>query len=159
MPIGVGWVPVCDGDERSNLRWRSQAAGNKVPDPGANGPASVWRHVRHSVKLSDMIAENAENIVTARDLSRQAAAVLDRVEHGERLTITRDGEPIAEIVPIDRFHRTMFQWIREGLIAPVPSTGYANAAAAAGAARKLPPIPEGTSATEVLLQMREDERQ
>jgi prevent-host-death family protein len=101
----------------------------------------------------------AENIVTARDLSRRAAAVLDRVEHGERLTITRDGEPIAEIVPIDRSQRTIARWAKEGLIGAVPSAGYANAADAANAARKLAPVPGGPSATEVLLQMREDERQ
>jgi hypothetical protein len=41
----------------------------------------------------------------------------------------------------------------------VPSAGYANAAGAANAARKLAPVPGGPSATEVLLQMREDERQ
>jgi prevent-host-death family protein len=70
-----------------------------------------------NVKVSDMAADN---IVTARDLSRRAAAVLDRVEHGERLTITRDGEPIAEIVPIDRSRRTIARWVQASRSAPLP---------------------------------------
>jgi prevent-host-death family protein len=96
--------------------------------------------------------------VSARDLSRHAAAVLDRVEHGERLTITRDGEPIAEIIPIDRARRTLARWVKDGLIAVPPSSGYAKAGDVSKAARRLPPTPPGPSATEVLLQMREDER-
>jgi prevent-host-death family protein len=106
--------------------------------------------------LSDMTVERAT--VTARDLSRRAAAVLDRVEHGERLTITRDGEPIAEIIPIDRAQRTFARWVKEGIIAAPPPSGYAKAGRAARAARRLPATPPGPTATEMLLQMREDER-
>lgn len=104
-----------------------------------------------------MTAAERESI-TARDLSRRAANVLDRVEHGERLLITRDGEPIAEIVPIDRAQRTIARWIKEGLIGPPPAGGYAKAGSVARAARQLPPAPPGQSATDVLLGMRADER-
>ncbi|HEX5594851.1 MAG TPA: type II toxin-antitoxin system prevent-host-death family antitoxin [Micromonosporaceae bacterium] len=103
-----------------------------------------------------MTAERAS--ISARDLSRRAASVLDRVEHGERLIVTRDGEPVAEIIPIDRSQRILARWIKEGLIAEPPSSGYARAAAVSRGARKLPPAPPGQNATEVLLQMREDER-
>ncbi len=37
-----------------------------------------------------------------RELRNQGGHVLDRVLAGERVTITRDGEPVAELVPIRR---------------------------------------------------------
>ncbi len=96
--------------------------------------------------------------INARDLSRRAASVLDRVEHGERLVVTRDGEPIAEIIPIDPTQRLFARWVRDGLIPEPPASGYARAAAVASAARHLPAVPAGRTATDVLLDMREDER-
>jgi prevent-host-death family protein len=39
---------------------------------------------------------------TVRELRNQGGRVLDRVQAGERVTITRDGEPVAELVPIRR---------------------------------------------------------
>jgi prevent-host-death family protein len=106
--------------------------------------------------MSDVIPEQAS--INARDLSRRAASVLDRVEHGERLVVTRDGEAIAEIIPIDRSRRLLARWARDGLIPEPPSSGYAKAAVVAGAARLLPSTPPGRTATELLLEMREDER-
>jgi prevent-host-death family protein len=100
--------------------------------------------------------------ITARDLSRDASRVLDRVEHGERLTVTRDGEPIAEIIPIDPSERAMARLVRDGLIAPPPAGGYAKGADLARAARRLTAragVGEpGTTATDRLMEMREDER-
>ena len=40
--------------------------------------------------------------VTIRELRNNGAAVLGRVEHGESLTLTRDGEPVAQVVPLPR---------------------------------------------------------
>lgn len=37
-----------------------------------------------------------------RELRNQGGRVLDRVLAGERVTITRDGEPVAELIPIRR---------------------------------------------------------
>ncbi|WP_239394966.1 type II toxin-antitoxin system Phd/YefM family antitoxin [Frankia sp. CiP3] len=98
--------------------------------------------------------------INARDLSRRAASVLDRVEHGERLVVTRDGEPIAEIIPIARAQRLLARWVRDGLIPEPPPAGYATATATAvaSAAQGLPSVPAGRTATEVLREMREDER-
>jgi prevent-host-death family protein len=96
--------------------------------------------------------------ITARDLSRRAANVLDRVEHGERLVVTRDGEPIAEIVPIDRAQRVMARWVKDGLIPEPPPSGYATAGALSRAARAMPPAEPGDTATEALRRMREHER-
>jgi prevent-host-death family protein len=106
--------------------------------------------------MSDMLPERPS--ITARDLSRRAATVLDRVEHGERLVVTRDGEPIAEIVPIDRAQRVMARWVKDGLISEPPPSGYATAASLSRAVRSMPAAEPASNATEALSRMRENER-
>ncbi|MGQ0466780.1 MAG: type II toxin-antitoxin system Phd/YefM family antitoxin [Sporichthyaceae bacterium] len=39
---------------------------------------------------------------TIRELRNNGAAVIDRVLSGETITITRDGEPVAELRPLGR---------------------------------------------------------
>lgn len=39
---------------------------------------------------------------TVRDLRNQGGRVLDRVLSGERVTITRDGRPVARLEPVAR---------------------------------------------------------
>lgn len=38
--------------------------------------------------------------VTIRDLRNHGGDVVDRVEAGERVTVTRDGRPVAELRPV-----------------------------------------------------------
>lgn len=40
--------------------------------------------------------------VTVRDLRNNGGKVLRRVEHGERVVVTRDGTPVAELRPLPR---------------------------------------------------------
>lgn len=40
--------------------------------------------------------------VTIRDLRNHGGNVIDRVESGERLTVTRDGRRVAELRPLER---------------------------------------------------------
>ena len=40
--------------------------------------------------------------ITVRDLRNRGGDVLDRVARGEALTVTRDGQPIAELRPLAR---------------------------------------------------------
>lgn len=40
--------------------------------------------------------------VPIRDLRNNSAAVLQRVGRGERVVVTKDGEPVAEVVPLPR---------------------------------------------------------
>ena len=40
--------------------------------------------------------------VSIRDLRNHGGEVIDRVEHGERLTVTRDGRQVAELRPLER---------------------------------------------------------
>jgi prevent-host-death family protein len=39
--------------------------------------------------------------VSIRDLRNRGGEVIDRVERGERLTVTRDGRQVAELRPLD----------------------------------------------------------
>lgn len=38
--------------------------------------------------------------VTIRELRNHGGDIVDRVQRGERLTVTRDGRPVAELVPV-----------------------------------------------------------
>lgn len=40
--------------------------------------------------------------VSVRDLRNRGGEVLDRVRRGEVLTVTRDGDPVAELRPLGR---------------------------------------------------------
>lgn len=40
--------------------------------------------------------------VSVRDLRNHGGQVLDRVVHGETLTVTKDGTPVAELRPVPR---------------------------------------------------------
>jgi prevent-host-death family protein len=40
--------------------------------------------------------------VTVRELRNNGGEVLRRVEHGERIVVTRDGAPVAELRPLPR---------------------------------------------------------
>ncbi|HEY5877387.1 MAG TPA: type II toxin-antitoxin system prevent-host-death family antitoxin [Nakamurella sp.] len=40
--------------------------------------------------------------VSVRDLRNHGGEVLDRVQQGESLTVTRDGAPVAELRPVRR---------------------------------------------------------
>jgi prevent-host-death family protein len=46
---------------------------------------------------------NAVSEVSIRDLRNHGGEVIDRVERGERLTVTRDGRQVAELRPIAPF--------------------------------------------------------
>lgn len=40
--------------------------------------------------------------VSIRDLRNHGGVVLNQVSHGETLTVTRDGKPVAELRPLNR---------------------------------------------------------
>ena len=49
-----------------------------------------------------MPAWRADVGVSVRDLRNDGGRVLDRVEHGETVTITRNGRPVTELRPLPR---------------------------------------------------------
>jgi prevent-host-death family protein len=64
--------------------------------------------------------------VGIRELSRNVSKILDRVEAGETITITRHGKPVARLVPHDASKDDAFdRLVREGVIRPAraPKTG------------------------------------
>lgn len=48
----------------------------------------------------DTVASMSE--ATIRDLRNHGGEVIERVRSGQRVTITRDGEPVAELRPVPR---------------------------------------------------------
>ena len=88
--------------------------------------------------------------VGIRALQQNASAVVAEAAAGEIVTITDRGRPVARLVPIRRSR--LDELIEAGLATP-----------AKGSLADLPPPPEpaspdGPSLTEVLLQMRAEER-
>ena len=67
---------------------------------------------------------------------------------------------MAEMVPIEPVQRLLVRWVEEGLIAEPPPGDSAKAGTVSSAARRVlgAQPPSGPTATEILLQMREDER-
>ncbi|MFZ0160866.1 MAG: type II toxin-antitoxin system prevent-host-death family antitoxin [Kineosporiaceae bacterium] len=49
--------------------------------------------------------------VTVRDLRNRGADVLARVERGESMVVTRDGHPVARVVPLTRPSRATAELI------------------------------------------------
>lgn len=57
--------------------------------------------------------------VASRDLRNDTAGVLRRVRSGERVTVTVNGRPVAELIPVQRSRRS---WIgRDDLVARLRS--------------------------------------
>lgn len=57
--------------------------------------------------------------VTVRDLRNNGGEVLKRVEHGERIVVTRDGTPVAELRPLPRPSVSAAELIRRRRQLPV----------------------------------------
>ena len=54
-------------------------------------------------------------IVGAFEAQANFAELLDRAAHGETITITRDGTPVAQLVPIDQSRPTETRRVVEGI--------------------------------------------
>jgi len=57
--------------------------------------------------------------VTIRDLRNHGGDVVARIERGERLVVTRDGRPVAELVPLPGPGVTRAELIRRRRTLPV----------------------------------------
>lgn len=89
--------------------------------------------------------------VGLRALQQNASAVVARAAAGEEVVITDRGRPCARIVPLRPRARTLQDMIDEGLVVP-----------ATRALKDLPPpidLPGGPSASEILAEMREADRE
>ncbi|MBV8083187.1 MAG: type II toxin-antitoxin system prevent-host-death family antitoxin [Chloroflexi bacterium] len=91
--------------------------------------------------------------VGVRELRQNASAVLRRVKAGEIVDVTERGQPVARLVPIKPLSR-WDQLVAEGRLIPARETLEENM-------RKYPPVqlpPGSKTASEILAEMREDER-
>ena len=75
-------------------------------------------HVSRVIRSGDM------DTVTIRELRNRGGDVVDRVEAGERVIVTRDGKPVAELRPLSRSALTAVELLRRrsNLAAVDPTT-------------------------------------
>jgi prevent-host-death family protein len=59
--------------------------------------------------------EPAVREIPFTEFRRNAAALLDAVEKGERIRVLRHGRPVADVVPVAR-PRAILSWKRPGLL-------------------------------------------
>lgn len=84
------------------------------------------------------------------ELAAQLSSVLRDVENGEQVRITSDGRPVADIVPVmPERSEAMKKLIAEGRVTPGIRPLPKNPP---------PPIDTGTSASELILAEREEDR-
>ncbi len=51
--------------------------------------------------------------INAEQLRDELPSFLDRVAHGQQITITRDGVDVARLVPVETRHKTRLPWTLE----------------------------------------------
>jgi prevent-host-death family protein len=91
--------------------------------------------------------------VTIRELQQHAAKVIDELAEAEEVAeITRRGQVIARLIPVTPAERAFAEMLERGEIIPAK-----NPAGLAGW-KPLPPTGDGTSLSDALIAMREEER-
>jgi prevent-host-death family protein len=61
-----------------------------------------------------------QRTITQRELRNESAAVMDAVEAGETITITRNGRPVAELRPIEQSDKAPLDAIQDLFAALAP---------------------------------------
>jgi prevent-host-death family protein len=105
--------------------------------------------------MSDNLSDNTLSI---RDLQRNAAEVLTRVEHGNSYVITRHGRTVGRLLPPEPGDQAINQAIADGIL---DAGDLAHARTAAQVARIRPEPtddPATRPASAALADLRDDER-
>jgi len=63
------------------------------------------------------------NSVGSFEAKTHLSALLDRVERGEEVTITRHGRPVAKLVPVQGFDRAKARALIEQMLADAKASG------------------------------------
>jgi prevent-host-death family protein len=71
-----------------------------------------------------MSALTTQRSITQRELRNESAAVMDAVEAGETMIVTRNGVPVAQLGPIKRYRLTAVSELRQAFAAG-PDPDYA----------------------------------
>jgi len=80
----------------------------RSPSPGVwlvVSPGSCRRPVPTGVAPSATLCDMGAEEITQRDLRSRSREIMDSVEHGQSFTVTRDGYPIGELIPLRRRRR------------------------------------------------------
>ena len=95
------------------------------------------------------IVEEALPEIGVRELRQNASIYLDRVKNGEKFVITEWGHPVGILGPIAS--ATFEEMVEAGFITPAtnPDVDFSKA---------IITLPKGVSATELLLELRRNER-
>ncbi|MFE0132721.1 type II toxin-antitoxin system Phd/YefM family antitoxin [Streptomyces sp. NPDC059037] len=101
-----------------------------------------------------MSEESHDVKITVRDLQRNAAAVLKRLEDGETITVTRHGRTVARILPPDPAEEAINHAVAEGIIDRA-DLARARTAAQTAKVRRAPASPEGDAASRALQELRD----
>lgn len=71
-----------------------------------SGPCRAARTLWHTAAcLGIMVGMSAQPEITQRDLRNRSKEIMDAVQHGKAFTVTRDGLPIGELIPLRRRRR------------------------------------------------------
>lgn len=105
----------------------------------------------------DDVSQDA-NRVPIRELQHNSRQVLDRVEAGESLEITRDGEPVARLVPIDPVERLVNKLTSAGIVDPDWLHEQAELRRWLAAEPPLPAQSRRRPLSEALRELRDEER-
>jgi prevent-host-death family protein len=100
----------------------------------------------------------SDNTLSIRDLQRNAADVMTRVEHGTSYVITRHGRTVGRLLPPEPGDEAINQAIAEGIL---DAEDLAHARTATQVARIMPEPtadPDGRPASDALAELRADER-
>jgi prevent-host-death family protein len=87
--------------------------------------------------------------IGVRELKAKLGSVLRRVEGGERVRVTRRGQPVADIVPVETPEERWERMVAEGRITPPSAPMDRNPP---------PPIKTDGPASELILAEREEDR-
>jgi prevent-host-death family protein len=103
------------------------------------------------------VQERLRHQITVRELSRHTAQVLDRVDAGETIEVTRNGEPVAVLSPPDVEEATVRGLIKAGILPPDWRDRQARLRQRLRDNPPPPAEPGQRPLSEVLIEMREEE--
>lgn len=104
-----------------------------------------------------MDAETTDVVISIRELQRNAADVMSRVERGCSFRISRHGRTVGRLLPPDPAEEAISRAVAKGILDAEALTSVRTAAEVARIPRK-PTEPGERPLSEILAELRQDER-
>jgi prevent-host-death family protein len=105
-----------------------------------------------------MVDELTDSVISIRELQRNAAEVMSRVEHGESFTISRHGKTVARLLPPDPAEEAINKAVAENILDPATVARARTAGQVARLRREPVAEPGATPLSDALNELRRDER-